>query len=62
MVRKWVQQFNGGNINVYGEAWSGWPSVLNDGVVAKMPVKILENRWFTVRMLRGEFLQISKTV
>lgn len=37
-------------------------SVINDGVDAKVNVKIFENRWLRVRMLCDEFLQISKTV
>ncbi|GBM73650.1 hypothetical protein AVEN_195942-1 [Araneus ventricosus] len=62
MVRKWVQQFNGERTNVHDEAWSGRPSVVNDGLVAKVNEKIRENRRFTIRMLFDEFPQISKTV
>ncbi|GBL89894.1 hypothetical protein AVEN_178327-1 [Araneus ventricosus] len=62
MVRKWVRQFNDGRNNVHDEARSGRPSVVNDGLVAKVNEKIRENRRFTIRMLFDEFPQISKTV
>ncbi|GBM66704.1 hypothetical protein AVEN_275749-1 [Araneus ventricosus] len=62
MVRKWVRQFNDGHANVHDEARSGRPSVVNDGLVAKVNEKIRENRRFTIRMLCDEFPQISKTV
>ncbi|GBO44896.1 hypothetical protein AVEN_26453-1 [Araneus ventricosus] len=61
MVRKCVRQFNDGRTNVHDEARSGRPSVINDGLVAKVNEKIHENRWFTIRMLFDEFRQISKT-
>ncbi|GBN49064.1 hypothetical protein AVEN_243463-1 [Araneus ventricosus] len=62
MVRKWVRQFNDGRTNVHDEARSGQPSVVNDGLVAKVNEKIHENGWFTLRILCDEFPQISKTV
>ncbi|GBO08708.1 hypothetical protein AVEN_101354-1 [Araneus ventricosus] len=62
MVRKWVRQFNDGRTNVHDEAQSGRPSVVNDGLVAKVNEKIRENRRFTIRILCDEFPQISKTV
>ncbi|GBN85567.1 hypothetical protein AVEN_80114-1 [Araneus ventricosus] len=62
MVRKWVRQFDDERTNVHDEARSGRPSVVNDGLVAKVNEKIRENRWFTIRMLCDEFPQISKTV
>ncbi|GBM59277.1 hypothetical protein AVEN_66218-1 [Araneus ventricosus] len=62
MVRKWVRQFNHGRTNVHDEARSGRPSVVNDGLVAKVNEKIRENRRFTIRMLFDEFPQISNTV
>ncbi|GBM88276.1 hypothetical protein AVEN_179762-1 [Araneus ventricosus] len=62
MVRKWVRQFNDGLTNVHDETRSGRPSVVNDGLVAKVNEKIHENRRFTIRMLFDEFPQISKTV
>ncbi|GBM34349.1 hypothetical protein AVEN_211886-1 [Araneus ventricosus] len=62
MVRKWVRQFNDGRTNVHDEARSGRPSVVNDGLVAKVNEKIRENRRFTIRMPCDEFPQISKTV
>ncbi|GBO11776.1 hypothetical protein AVEN_272294-1 [Araneus ventricosus] len=62
MVRKWVRQFNDGRTNVHDEARSGRPSVVNDGLVAKVNEKIRENRRFTIRMLFDEFPEISKTV
>ncbi|GBM92642.1 hypothetical protein AVEN_107058-1 [Araneus ventricosus] len=62
MVRKWVRQFNDGRTNVNDESQSGRPSVVNDGLVAKVNEKISENRRFTIRMLCDEFPQISKTV
>ncbi|GBN09138.1 hypothetical protein AVEN_229469-1 [Araneus ventricosus] len=62
MVRKWIRQFNDRRTNVHDEARSGRPSVVNDGLVAKVNEKIRENRPFTIRMLCDEFPQISKTV
>ncbi|GBM53731.1 hypothetical protein AVEN_159538-1 [Araneus ventricosus] len=62
MVRKQVRQFTDRRANVHDEAWSGRPSVVNDGLVAKVNEKIRENRRFTIRMLCDEFPQISKTV
>ncbi|GBN01272.1 hypothetical protein AVEN_222629-1 [Araneus ventricosus] len=62
MVRKWVRQFNDGRTNVHDEARSGLPSVVNDGLVAKVNEKIRGNRRFTIRMLFDEFPQISKTI
>ncbi|GBM06029.1 hypothetical protein AVEN_49415-1 [Araneus ventricosus] len=59
MVRKWVRQFR---TNGHDEARSGRPSVVSDGLVAKVNEKIRENRRFTIRMLFDEFPQISKTV
>ncbi|GBN08951.1 hypothetical protein AVEN_87341-1 [Araneus ventricosus] len=43
MVRKWVRQFKDGRTNVHDEARSGRPSVVNDGLVAKVNEKIREN-------------------
>ncbi|GBM69536.1 hypothetical protein AVEN_148365-1 [Araneus ventricosus] len=60
MVRKWVRQFNDGRTNVHDEERIGRPSVVNDGLVAKVNEKIRENRRFTIRMLFDEFPQISK--
>ncbi|GBN72183.1 hypothetical protein AVEN_3673-1 [Araneus ventricosus] len=62
MVRKWVRQFNDGRTNVHDEARSGRPSVVNEGLVAKVNEKIRENSRFTIGMLCNEFPQISKTV
>ncbi|GBO28606.1 hypothetical protein AVEN_260367-1 [Araneus ventricosus] len=62
MVRKWVRPFNDGRTNVHDEARSGQPSVVSDGLVAKVNEKIRENRRFTIRMLCDEFPQISKAV
>ncbi|GBL93622.1 hypothetical protein AVEN_25621-1 [Araneus ventricosus] len=62
MVRKWVRQFNDGRTNVHDEARSWRPSVVSDGLVAKVNKKIRENSRFTIRMLCDEFPQISKTV
>ncbi|GBN57012.1 hypothetical protein AVEN_16475-1 [Araneus ventricosus] len=61
-VRKWVRQFNYGRTNVHDEARTGRPSVVNDGLVAKVNERIRENRRFTIRMLYDEFPQISNTV
>ncbi|GBL97841.1 hypothetical protein AVEN_231988-1 [Araneus ventricosus] len=61
-VRRWVRQFNDGRTNVHDKARSGRPSVVNDGLVAKVNEKIRENRRFTIRMLCDEFPQISKAV
>ncbi|GBN17846.1 hypothetical protein AVEN_240781-1 [Araneus ventricosus] len=55
MVRKWVRQYNDGRTNVHDEARSGRPSVVNEGLVAKVNEKIRENRRFTIIMLRDEF-------
>ncbi|GBN03244.1 hypothetical protein AVEN_229023-1 [Araneus ventricosus] len=62
MARKWVRQYNNGRINFHDEERSGRPSVVNDGLVAKVNEKIRENRRFTIRMLSDEFPQISKTI
>ncbi|GBM42465.1 hypothetical protein AVEN_139899-1 [Araneus ventricosus] len=62
MVRKWVRQFNDERTNVHDEARSGRPSVVNDGLVAKVNEKIRENSRFTIGLLCNEFPQISKTV
>ncbi|GBM22178.1 Histone-lysine N-methyltransferase SETMAR [Araneus ventricosus] len=62
MVRQWVRQFNDGRTKVHDESQSGRPSVVNDGLVAKVNEKIRENRRFTIRMLCDEFPEISKTV
>ncbi|GBN84634.1 hypothetical protein AVEN_202995-1 [Araneus ventricosus] len=62
MVRKWVRQFYDGRTNDHDEARSGRPSVVSDGLVAKVNEKIRENRRFKIRMLFDEFPQISKTV
>ncbi|GBM11219.1 hypothetical protein AVEN_267797-1 [Araneus ventricosus] len=40
MVRKWIRQFNDGRTNVHDEARSGRPSVVSDGLVAKVNEKI----------------------
>ncbi|GBN12085.1 hypothetical protein AVEN_51072-1 [Araneus ventricosus] len=61
MVRKWVRQFIDGRTNVHDEVRSGRPSVVNDGLVAKVNEKIREKRRFTIRMLCDEFSQISKS-
>ncbi|GBO33297.1 hypothetical protein AVEN_108323-1 [Araneus ventricosus] len=42
MVRKWIRQFNDGRTNVHDEARGGRPSVVNDGLVAKVNEKIRE--------------------
>ncbi|GBN51456.1 hypothetical protein AVEN_106234-1 [Araneus ventricosus] len=55
MVRKWVRQFNDGRTNVHDEARSGRPSVISDGLVAKVNEKIRENRRFSIKMLCDEF-------
>ncbi|GBL83933.1 hypothetical protein AVEN_100826-1 [Araneus ventricosus] len=62
MVRKWVRQFNDGRTNVHDEARSGLPSVVSDGLDAKVNERIRENSRFTIRMLCDVFPQISKTV
>ncbi|GBM11086.1 hypothetical protein AVEN_242975-1 [Araneus ventricosus] len=62
MVRKWVRQFNDGRTNVHDEVRSGRPSVVNDGLVAKLNEKIRGNRRFTIGIFFDGFPQISKTV
>ncbi|GBN86602.1 hypothetical protein AVEN_12994-1 [Araneus ventricosus] len=62
IIRKCVRQCNDGCTNVHDEARSGRPSVVNDGLVAKVNEKIRENRRFKIRKLCDEFPQISKTV
>ncbi|GBN59193.1 hypothetical protein AVEN_123360-1 [Araneus ventricosus] len=42
MVRKWVRKFNDGRTNVHDEARSGRPSVVNDGLVAKVNEKFVK--------------------
>ncbi|GBN99428.1 hypothetical protein AVEN_270636-1 [Araneus ventricosus] len=60
MVRKWVQQFNDGCTNVHVEARSGRPSVVNDGLVAKVTEKIRKNKRFTIRMFLMSFHKFQK--
>ncbi|GBO21973.1 hypothetical protein AVEN_72223-1 [Araneus ventricosus] len=42
MVRKWVRHFNDGCTNVHGKAQSGRPSVVNEGLVAKVNEKFVK--------------------
>jgi len=61
MVRKWVRMFNEGRENVYDEARSGRPSLVNDDLVRKVNERVRDDRRFTISDLSVHFPQISRT-
>jgi len=48
MVRKWVRMFNEGRENLYDEARSGRPSLVNDDLVRKVNQRVRHDRHFTI--------------
>ena len=48
MVRKWVRMFNEGRENVYDEAQSGRPCLVNDDLVRKVNERVRDDRRFTI--------------
>jgi len=62
MVRKWVRMFDEGRENVYDEARSGRPSLMNDDFVRKVNERMRDDRRFTISDLFMHFPQISKTL
>ena len=62
MVRKWVRMFNEGRENVYDEARSGLPSLVNDDLVPKVNERTRDDRRFTISDLSPHFPQISRTL
>jgi len=62
MVRKWVRMFNEGRENVYDEARSGRPSLVNDDLVRKVNERVCDDRRFTISDLSLHFPQISRTL
>jgi len=62
MVRKWVRIFNEGRDNLYDEAQSGRPSLLNDDWVRKVNERVRDDRRFTISDLSLHFPQISRTL
>jgi len=62
MVRKWVRMFNEGRENVYDEARSGGPSLVNDGLVREVNERVRDDRRFTISDLSLHFPQISRTL
>ena len=59
MVRKWVQMFDEGRENVYDEARSGRPSLVNDDLVRKVNERVRDDRRFNISDLSLHFPQIS---
>ena len=62
MVRKWVRMFNEGRENMYGEARSGRPYLVNDDLVRKVNERVRDDRRFTISDLSLHFPQISRTL
>jgi len=62
MVRKWVRMFNEGLENLYDEARSGRPSLVNGDLVRKANERVRDDRRFTVSDLPLHFPQISRTL
>uniref|UniRef100_A0A670YH07 Mos1 transposase HTH domain-containing protein n=1 Tax=Pseudonaja textilis TaxID=8673 RepID=A0A670YH07_PSETE len=61
-VRQWCIKFKNGRTNIHDEQRSGRPSIVTDELVAKVDVKIRENRRFTVTELSLSFPQISRSL
>jgi len=62
MVRKWVRMLNEGRQNVYDEARSGRPSLVNDDLVLNVNQRVRDDRCFTISDLSLHFPQISRTL
>jgi len=55
MVRKWVRMFNEGRENVYDEARSGRPSLVNDDLLLNVSERVRDDRRFTISGLSLHF-------
>ena len=62
MVRKWVWIFIEGRQNVYDEARSGRPSLVNDDLVRNVNERVRDDRRFTISDLSLHFPHISRTL
>ena len=62
MVRKWVRIFNEGRENVYDEARSGRPSLVNDDLVRNVNERVRDDRRFTISDLSLHFPHILRTL
>jgi len=62
MVRKWVRMFNEERENVYDEARSGRPFLMNDDLVRNVNKRVRDDRRFTISDLSLHFPQISRTL
>ena len=62
MVRKRVRMFNEGQENMYDEARSGRPSLVNDDLLHKVNERVCDDRHFTISDLSLHFPQISRTL
>jgi len=62
MIRKLDRMFNKGRENVYHEARSGRPSLVNDDLVRKVNERVRDERRFTISDLSLQFPQISRTL
>jgi len=62
IVRKRVRMFNEGHENMYDEARSGRPSLVNDALVRKVNKRVYDDRHFTISDLSLHFPQISRTL
>jgi len=62
MVRKCVRMFYEGRENLYDEARSGSPSLVNDDTVCKANGRVRDDRRFTISDLSLQFPQISRTL
>jgi len=62
MVRKWVRMFNEGRENLYDEARSGSPSLVNDDLVRKVNERVRDDTRFTISDLSLHLPQILMTV
>ena len=56
MVRKWVRIFNEGRENVYDEARSGRPSLVNDDLVRNVNERVSDDRRFKFLICPCTFL------
>jgi hypothetical protein len=62
MIRKWVWKSNEGRDNVYGEARSVRPPLVNDDLVCEINERVCDNRRFTISDLTLHLPQISRTL
>ena len=62
MIRKWVRMFNEGRKNVYDDARSGHPSLVNADLVRKVNEGVRDDGRFTISDLSLHFPQISRAL